>query len=82
MVHGYLNAAWQHEFVHLLLLKGKFKEFISHCEVRLMLFLLALFVPSLTVLLMNGVYSNVPVSLRAATVSGSFCTDHDRIPDG
>ncbi|CUQ24817.1 cation transporter [Hungatella hathewayi] len=53
-------------FVHLLLLKGKFKEFISHCEVRLMLFLLALFVPILTVLLMNGVYSNVPVSLRAA----------------
>lgn len=53
-------------FVHLLLLKGKFKEFISHCETRLMLFLLALFVPVLAVLLMNSVYGTVSKSLRTA----------------
>lgn len=47
-------------FVHLLLLKGKWRAFFSHCETRLMLFLLALFVPLLTVLLTNSVYGNVP----------------------
>ena len=53
-------------FVHLLLLRGKWRAFFSHCETRLMLFLLALFVPLLTVLLTNSVYGNVPESIRAA----------------
>lgn len=53
-------------FVHLLLLKGKIKGFFSHCETRLLLFLLALFVPLLAVLLMNGGYENAPENFRTA----------------
>lgn len=53
-------------FVHLLLLRGKIKAFLLHCEMRLMLFLIAFFVPLIAVLLMNGLYGSASESLRAA----------------
>ena len=53
-------------FVHLLLLKGKFKAFISHCETKLLLFLLAFFVPFLAVFLMKGMYGGLSERFRIA----------------
>lgn len=53
-------------FVHLLMLRGKWKAVLTHCETRLLLFLLAFFVPILTVLLMNGMYDSASESLRTA----------------
>lgn len=53
-------------FVHLLLLKGKLKDFFGHCETRLTLYLLACFVPVTAALLMGGLCSGLPESLRVA----------------
>lgn len=52
--------------VHLLLIKGKFKAFFQHCEVKFMLFLTALLTPVFIVLLLNGLCSSVPKALRIA----------------
>lgn len=52
--------------VHLLLLRGKIKAVLSHCETRITLFLLAFFSPLMLVLLMQGMYNEVSTGLRAA----------------
>ena len=53
-------------FVHLLLIRGKFRDFFSHCETRMALELLAVFVPVMAVLLLHGFCDSVPESLRVA----------------
>lgn len=53
-------------FVHLLLIRGKLKDFFSHCETKMTLFLMAFFVPIMVVLLMNGFYSQVSEGFRFA----------------
>ena len=53
-------------FVHLLLLRGKLREFFEHCETRLTIYLLAVFVPAIAVLLFGGLCSGVSESFRVA----------------
>ncbi|MDO5405739.1 MAG: TrkH family potassium uptake protein [Eubacteriales bacterium] len=53
-------------FVHLLLIRGRFRDFFRHCETRMALGLLAVFVPVMTVLLLQGFCDSVPESLRVA----------------
>ncbi len=52
--------------VHLLLIRGKYKAFIKHCEVKFMLFVTAIMLPIFTVLLLNGLYSSIPAAVRVA----------------
>lgn len=52
--------------VHLLLLRGKVREVLRHCETRVTLGLIAFFTPVMLVLLMNGMYNDIPTGLRAA----------------
>lgn len=53
-------------FVHLLLLRGKFRAYLSHCETRVTFFLLAAFVPVMVVLMMGTMYHHVGEGFRAA----------------
>lgn len=53
-------------FVHLLLIRGRFKAVFFHCETRLTIFLLALFVPVLAALLFMGMYGGISESFRIA----------------
>ncbi|WP_215698790.1 TrkH family potassium uptake protein [Clostridium sp. MCC353] len=52
--------------IHLLLLRGKIREVLFHCETRITLFLLAFFSPLMLVLLMHGMYNEVSTGLRTA----------------
>ncbi|MFO7819693.1 MAG: TrkH family potassium uptake protein [Halanaerobacter sp.] len=49
---------------HFALLKGKFRTFIKNGEVRLMTFLIALFVPILSYFSLTELYSSLPQLLR------------------
>lgn len=49
---------------HLLLIKGKFKTFGKIGEVQFMLVLLGILIPAIAFLSLNGVYSDLPRSLR------------------
>lgn len=53
-------------FVHLLLLRGKVRAFIGHCETRMLLYLLACFVPAVAVLLGQMLGTGLPESFRVA----------------
>lgn len=53
-------------FVHLLLLRGKFRDYVSHCETKMTLFFLAFFVPVMVVLMMGSMYNNISEGIRAA----------------
>lgn len=53
-------------FVHLLLLKGRFRKFFQHCEIKFMLFVIAVCCPIFVVLLLHGLVDNVPTALRVA----------------
>ena len=52
--------------VHLLLLRGKFKAVLLHCETRVTLFLIAAATPVALVFLMQGMYNDIPTGTRAA----------------
>lgn len=70
-------------FVHLLLLKGKFRSFFSHCETKMTLFVLAFFIPITIVLLMNGMYNNLSEGVRVAVfqvVSALTTTGFQTVP--
>lgn len=70
-------------FVHLLLLKGKMKSFFRHCEVKLSLLLTAILTPIVAVLMLDGMYSNIPSSLRSAlfqVVSALTTTGFQTVP--
>ena len=53
-------------FVHLLLLKGRFRDFFYHCEVKFMLFIVAAVCPIFIVVLLNGLVSDLPLAVRVA----------------
>lgn len=53
-------------FVHLLLLKGRFRDFVSHCETKLTFFILAFISPIMIVFLMQEMYNNISDSMRVA----------------
>ncbi len=52
--------------VHMFLIKGKFKLFFTHCEVKFMLFLFALVIPILGVILFGSITDNISQSFRIA----------------
>lgn len=52
--------------VHLFLIKGKFRKFFGHCEVKFMLFLCAVCTPIFAVLLLNGFAETIPEGIRIA----------------
>lgn len=53
-------------FVHLLLLRGKFKAVLSHCETKLWIITLSIFTPILAIILCNGALNLFPQSFRIA----------------
>lgn len=53
-------------FVHLLLLRGKFRAYLSHCEIKMTFILLAAIVPIMVVLMMGTMYHNIGEGIRAA----------------
>lgn len=53
-------------FVHLLLLKGKFKDVLYHCETRLTLMVTAFTTVIMAVILAEGTYNNLTTELRIA----------------
>lgn len=53
-------------FVHLLLLRGKLRAFIGHCETRMALYLMACTVPAVAVLLFLTFGIGLPESFRVA----------------
>lgn len=69
--------------VHLFLIKGKFKEFFNHCEVKFMVFLIGVVTPIMTVLLLYGFVDNVPQGIRVAVfqaVSALTTTGFQTVP--
>ncbi len=69
--------------VHLFLIKGKFKAFFSHCEVKSVLFVLAVITPVLSVLLLNSLAGNMSESIRIAVfqaVSALTTTGFQTVP--
>lgn len=70
-------------FVHLLLLKGKFKSVLKHCETKLWIIMLAVFVPIMAFILSNGAYKALPHSFREAVfqaVSAFTTTGFQTVP--
>lgn len=70
-------------FVHLLLIKGKLRDVFAHCETRMTLFVLAFFIPIAVVLLMNGMYNDLPDAIRIAVfqaVSALTTTGFQTVP--
>lgn len=53
-------------FIHLLLLRGRVRDFLSHCETRLTLFLLAFGVPVMAVFLIRSFGGSLPENMRIA----------------
>lgn len=52
--------------VHLLLIRGKVKAFFQHCEVKFMLFIVALCTPIFVVLLLNNIVADTSQAVRIA----------------
>lgn len=53
-------------FVHVLLLKGRLRDVLRHCETRLVIYIMAVSAPAMVVFLMHGVYNNISESFRVA----------------
>ncbi|MDR1101890.1 MAG: TrkH family potassium uptake protein [Clostridiales bacterium] len=62
--------------MHLYLLRGKFKTFMSHCENKFTVFLIALFVPLIAFISVNSIYNTFSESFRFAffNVIATFTT--------
>lgn len=71
-------------FVHLLLLKGRWKAVLHHCETRLMLALIGVFTPIFVVLLAGGIYNNIPETIQTALfqiISAFSTTGFQTVPE-
>ncbi|PRX25278.1 trk system potassium uptake protein TrkH [Orenia metallireducens] len=59
MIFGTINFA-----THFALLKGKFKVFFKNGEIRLLLFIIAIFTPIVSYFSLSGLYTSLPATVR------------------